>query len=296
MSRSIGVAGIALLLLAAVGCGSTQSSGSGSVAAVVNGHGIAMSGYSTQVVYKRITAANSSGVDPCAAKSLAATCKQLKQSVLNDLIRAELIREYASSHHVVVTDAQFNRVWSGIFQQKFHSDAAVLKAYTKTLGLTPADLKGMERQNLLQQAVMYRVTRTMPANAPSVRLSRIFLTTSAQVRAVQRKLKQGVKFDALASALNGVKTSLCSHQFCGELGWIPYAFVPSQERPIIKEKDGTVAGPFSGQSGYSLLLVEGHDAHHPLSAAQQLALRQQVFAQWVNRQLQHSTVRRYVAT
>jgi len=287
---------MSLLVSVVVGC-SGQSAQGAKQAAMVNGHPISMSAYSTQVHLKRLSQSQALGQpDVCTVKIYTSLCKKLEQNALDDLINEELIREYASAHHIVVTQTDFNREWSAVFYNKFHADGAVLNAWAKTNGLRVSDVKSMVRENLLQQSVMYQITKYMSTRAPAVRVSRIAIATPKELRDVQLLLRHGRAFDVVASDLSGNKQSVCAQIGCGELGWIPDALVPARERTIVRTPSGKIAGPFASQGGYTLFLVEAHLPHYPMTPREQLAMRQQLFAGWVTQQRRKAEVRRFVAT
>jgi parvulin-like peptidyl-prolyl isomerase len=255
-----------------------------------------MVNYTKQVTYQRyLTEEGDGGIDVCQAKIYVSLCTQLKRTVLNNLINNELVKEYAAKHHISVTSQEFATQWASVYKNKFHANAAVLHIYAKQLGMTPADFKTMVRDNTLQQQVMYRVTANMPSTAPATHLAQILVGSTAQVQKVESKYKHGESFFTIAKALLSQKNSVCRQQGCGDLGWLPNAFVPSVQKSVITARPGSLEGPFSSQQGLALLLVEGHNARYTMTAAQQSSMRQQLFDRWLARLQQHAEVRRFVA-
>lgn len=295
MSRFALLCAITLLVTSIGGCGSQNAQAH--EAATVNGHAIPMSQYDTQVHFKRISESEPYGQpDVCSIKTFDDLCRRLKQSVLDDLINEELVREYAAAHHIAVSQADFNREWTVVFYKRFHENAPVLQLWAKIHGLRVSDVQDFVRQDLLQQMVMYRVTATMSPYAPATRVSRIAVATSKQLRNVQILLRHGDPFNSVASAISGDRASLCARIGCGDLGWLPNVLVPPRESAVTHMRVGSVAGPFASQGGYTLLLVEGHVQRYRMTASQQLGVREQLFASWITRQREKATVQRYVAT
>jgi parvulin-like peptidyl-prolyl isomerase len=287
--------GLLSLCLTVTACDSVSSS-SGKAAASVNGHAISLSTYAKQVRYKRYTTEEGTGgIDVCQAKIYASLCTQLKRTVLNTLINDELIREYAARHHISVSNQEFATQWAAVFKSRFHASTPVLRIYARELGMTPSDFKEMTREDALQQKVMYQVTREMRTTVPAVRLARIVVSSSAQVRKVEAQYRRGASFFAIARSLLSKPRSQCQQQGCGDLGWLPVAFVPPQQKSIVSARPGSLQGPFTSQQGFTLLLVEGHDPHYAMTAQQQLSMRQQRFDRWLAQQEQHAEVRRFVA-
>lgn len=238
----------------------------------------------------------SAGVDVCSQKGLGALCHQLKKTALQNLIQEALVRQYAADHHITVSKSDFNRQWVVIFQNKFHSNEPVLRAYAKSIGITEKDIEDMVRQDLLQQAVMYQVTRNMPSSAPAVRFARLSVGTAAELKSVRQALKSGQSFLSVAAHVALNPSSPCAQERCGEYGWIPDPLVPREERQIITSPDGAIVGPFVGQASYTLILVEGHQSHLPLIPSQDLAMREQLFTRWVTAQKQRASIHLFVAT
>lgn len=285
---------LVILMLVMAGCGSGNSS---DPAATVNGRDISMTSYDKQVTFLRITSSTGGpATDPCGAKIFAGLCKQLKQTALENLIGNELTAQYASSHHISVSQSDFDTQWGAYVKSQFHADNAVLKAYAKSVGLTVPDMQTSFRQNMLQQRVLYDVTKSMPTAAPSVRLSRLFVSSPTQLKAVRKQLHSGETFNQVAQGLAGDLHGLCAQHQCGDIGWTPDALIPPAESSILSTSVGKIAGPFAGQAGYSLFYIEGRDAQYAVSSTQQLALRQRKFATWLRIQEKRATVHRYVAT
>ncbi|MDQ2745607.1 MAG: SurA N-terminal domain-containing protein [Chloroflexota bacterium] len=276
------------------GCGTPSLAGS-SDAATVNGQQISMAAYNTQVVYKRRLAVQSSGgVDPCNVKLDAPICTQLKHTALNDLIDTMLVRQYAAKHHITVSQSEFNAQWQQLLAAQFHSNVPVMRAWVKAFGLTVPMLRQMERDGLLQQKVLYQVTKNMPTQVPAVRLASISVQTSKQLGQV-RKMLRNQSFLQVARLLLQNQESACVQNHCGELGWLPNAFLTTPERPAATAKVGSILGPFATQTTLSLLKVEGHSSNYQMNQQQQIAMREPLFAAWVERLQRHANIHRNVA-
>jgi parvulin-like peptidyl-prolyl isomerase len=268
-----------------------------SVAARVNGHDISMSSYTKQVKYKRVVSTDTFGIDVCAGKGTAPLCDDLKQNALNGLIQDELVREYAAKHGITVSPAEFDRRWSVIYKQKFHNNKAVLAAYAKRYGLTPSEFKASIRRDALRDKVMAAVTPNLSTVAPAIELSRIDVSDTKQVKWLKAQLRAGRDFNAVAAQLNRNKKSLCAQQGgCGEMGWLPTAFVSPQRRGLISAKPGQVLGPFPGQRLYEFMKVEAKNPAYHMTPKQVYQRRQQVFTTWLAQQERHAAIERHVAT
>ena len=163
-----------------------------------------------------------------------------------------------------------------------------------SLDVTVQDLKNFERLDMLRNQVMYRVTVHMSPYADQVKISRIFVRNKKELHSVQLLLRTNHSFNQVASTLSHNLSSLCAKTQCGDLGWIPDAFVPAAQRSIVTSHDGSIVGPLVSQGGYSLFQVEAHHKHLLMTSKQQLSMRQQLFAQWLSQQRRKATIHRYV--
>jgi len=292
--RNAALVGTALAGLLLAGCGGSTAH----PAATVNGHGISMATYNKQVTYKVGVSAQSIGnVDPCKVKNFSGLCHKLKQTVLNDLINEEIVREYARNHGITVAQAEVDTAWNNVFVQKFHRDQRYLKTVASGLGMTRADFKRMVGEGLLQQRVLYQVTRQMSTFVPAVRLARIVTGSLKELKGIEQRLKNGENFEQVALSLNANKSTQCAQVRCGELGWIPDAFVPAQQRnSVTSVAPGSVVGPFTLQNGVFLLEVENSSLRYRMTPQQEISMRQRVFAQWLAVQQKKARIQKYAVT
>jgi parvulin-like peptidyl-prolyl isomerase len=283
----LAAAGIAL-----AGCG---SGGGGSTAATVNGQTISMTAYNKEFSYDRVAAEDNYNFDVCSTKATAPLCAEVKRTALNDLIGNALVDQYAARHHIVVTNADFQRRWAEIDAAKFHDDPAVVTAYAKRYGWSVADFKASIRHDILEQKVMLALTRHMPLYVPAVKMSRIDVSTTKEESLVQARLHTGVPFARIVSELASNKKSLChTPRNCGEVGWLPTAFLPPADSKAATAAPGTVIGPVSGQNVFEFLQVERHNQNYLMTAAEQYRYRQQLFSAWLAGQQRHAAITRHI--
>jgi hypothetical protein len=254
-----------------------------------------MAQYKTHFTFRRIGSATNLGLDVCKHPN-DGLCHRLKKTALSDLINIELVREYAKAHGITVSKADIDRQWQVIFARNFGGNPKVVQSYTKRYGITVAGLKTSVRDDLLQQRVMYQVTKNMPLYAPATLLSRILVGTVKGLHAVQKDLRSGVPFLVEAHHLNTDKKSLCHAQGCGLTGYLPNALLPQQQQVAATATPGTLLPPFASQGGFTLIAVSGHRSHYHLTVGQQATMRELLFARWLTQQQQHASIKRYVAT
>jgi hypothetical protein len=287
--RSLRPAVLLVLLAGAAGCGAAAQGQS--VAASVNGQDVSMATYHAQFNYKLIQSESSLGVNVCQIKSMKSLCSQVKQGALEDVIQAELVRQYAVSHHLMPSAQEFQREWAIYFKSQFHNRKDVLSAYARHNHITPPDIRRMQRQSVIQQRVMFAVTQHMPLAVPSVKLTRLDLSTAKAARNALAAVHRGVSFDKLIAAQNTARKSLCAREGgCGTLGWLPLAFVPPGDKAVFTAKPGSIVGPFAGQQVQELLRIDNRSSHYPMTAAQQLRMRQQLFVKWLATYQKHQHI------
>ena len=235
MSRPRAACVLLCIALGISGCGSSTRP-----AATVNGHEISMSAFDNQVHYSR-EIQRQNGFDPCAQPGTKVICKQTKKSALDSLIQNEIIREYAAKHHIVVSNADFNRQWTQIFKGKFSGDKRQLNAFAAGLHITVAEVKQRVRSDQLRQRVEVAVTGTVPTAAPAVRLAHLETLHKAEAENIKTQLQHGTPLKTVLTRLVAEKQSLC-RTGCGELGWIPEALIPGYEKKILTGAAGSISG------------------------------------------------------
>lgn len=287
---------VALILTACVGlsaCGTPATAEN--PAATVNGTAVSMSAYNKELHFELIQQESKLGLNPCEAKGLGPVCTTIKKTALDTLIDVVLVHDYAVAHHIVVSQAAINRQWAIIYRHDFHNQHAVLVAYAKRYGFTPADVKQKTAEQLQEDEVMVALTKTMPLHAPAVRLSKIDVKSQSDVNAVKAALAQGQSFSSIAAKLDRSSKSLCSQVGCGDTGWLPDAFIPAGDHAVLTAKVGSVVGPYQGQQYLELIQVTGRNSNYALTAQQILRFRQQKLLTWLSAREKTSNIQRNVS-
>lgn len=283
---------LALGLLAA-GCGANAAA---KPAAVVNGHAIPMALYTSDFRSQLAQSVDQTGYNVCGIKQLAAACGLVKQKALNDVIDAELVREYAATHGIRVTAQDAQRQWADVFRVRFDNRPAVVQAFVRRVGISESDLRRSLRNDLLQQRVMYAVTRHLTVTDRAVRIGQIVTVSRKELQHAQKLLAGGSTFPEVVNFLQHTSLRGCgqSQTSCGDLGWVPYSFIPPSRRKLETAPVGSVVGPIQEGSEYALFQIEARAAHYQLTSKQVYAKRTQVFVTWLQKQQQQAKVQRYV--
>lgn len=268
---------------------STLTVSGGSVAAVVNGHSIPMSTYRGILTFQQRQSAGTPGVSPQA----------LAQQTMNDVIVDELVRQYASAHHITVTAAEVNAQIAHD-QASLHGAQAFQQRLTQ-LGLSFAIYKELVTTSLLGHKVTQRVAppNTKPQPVAHVRHILIMLhpqgkaaRTDAQAHALAESLlhqiQHGANFATLAKKYSD-DTSSAVHG--GDLGNVyPHQTVATFDHAAFTLPPHHPALIHSVY-GYHIVEVLSR-GKAPLSASAQQQAQQQAFGAWLQVQMRHASIRR----
>ncbi|MGH2444356.1 MAG: hypothetical protein ACRDFX_14475, partial [Chloroflexota bacterium] len=112
---------------------------------------------------------------------------------------------------------------------------------------------------------------------------------------VQYLLRHGTAFGTVIAHLKVVSVHGCKVVQCGDLGWVPYDFVPPNRRMLETAHNYAIVGPLAGQGYWDFYLVEAHNPKYVLSARQLYTRRTLLFQKWLQRQEHRANVKRYVA-
>jgi hypothetical protein len=296
----LGLAPLLAVCLFVAGCGGSSGSGSGSRAAVINGNDVPLRLYQVAFQNARLQSIDANGYDPCQVKTSAALCGTVKAQAMQSVIQAEIIREYAATHHISVPPGDVNRQWQIVYRQRFDNRADVLQAWIKHVYSnghfqeTAQDLKNGIEQNLLQQKVIYAVVPKVPTSEPGLRLA-VIEAANGSWHFVHFHLVHGEDFLAVASAVAANKTSECAALKCGELGWVPNDLVAANRKQLLTAPAGSTVGPYKGQLVFEIYKVEARVPDLPLTARQQYLVRVNRFTIWLSRQESRARITRYVA-
>lgn len=262
----------------------------GSVAAIVNGHGIPMSTYRALLTFaQRQTAQQQPG----------ANLQTLGQQTMNEVIVDELITEYAAAHHITVPPAQ---IQAQIKKDEQISHGA--KAFQQRLaqyGLTFSEYNELLKTSLLGRKVEQQIAplNSKPEPVASVRHILISLhpqgkpaltDAAAHVKAekILKEVQHGGNFAALARANSDDPGSASQG---GALGNVyPHQTVPEFDHAAFTLPLHQPALVHT-QYGYHIVEVLSRGKATPPAQTQQQA-QQQAFATWIERQMKAASIKR----
>ena len=205
---------------------------------------------------------------------------QLQDSVLQQLIGTELVRQIAATEGVTITK---ERIASEIATLKSNVlSQGTFKSWEEFLqanGIAPEELEPIFTEGLLVDEMMAK--HGGPVDEEQVNAAHILVETEEKGKEVLAKLAAGSAFADLAKTYS---TDTGSKDSGGDLGWFPKGvMVPEFEEAAFALKVGENSQLVKSEFGYHIIRVLGHEMR-PLEG-EMLAERQQAaFSDWYNAQ------------
>jgi len=187
------------------------------------------------------------------------------KAILNQLVQADLIDQYARDNHVEVSDADVDARENEI---KAKYPPGQFDSILKSQNLTEDDVKRILRQQLVVEKAVSANVKVSDADVKSyLEKNHATLDTAEQVRAkhilvadaktaqtVEDKLHSGGDFAALAKQYS---TDPSSKEKGGELGFFSKGqMVPAFQAAAFSQKIGAIGPPVKSPFGYHIIVVE----------------------------------------
>lgn len=261
----------------------------GATAAVVNGHQIPMSDFRFLFGVNQHRAAGQPG----------STNKVIAQQTMNEVILDELVREYAASHHISVTQTELQA-----HVKQDMAQAGGEKTFNSRLaqyGLNKASYIRLLEPALLTQKVEQAVAPLSSAKVPVAHVRHILIATKPQgkpartdaqahalAETVLNKLQHGASFATLAKKYSDDPGSA---QAGGNLGNVyPNQTVAPFNQAAFTQKIGSYQIVHTVY-GYHIIEVLSRGTG-TMPAQQQQQAQQQKFEQWLNAQMAKAKIQR----
>jgi len=189
------------------------------------------------------------------------------RGVLNQMIQADLIDQYAKDNHI---DPSSQQIDDEVNKVKARYPNGQFEQIVKQQGLTDADVRNIFREQLvLQQAVAKNVppvtdeqvkqyfdrNHAMLDKPEQVRARHILVPDLKTAEMIEQKLKAGGDFAALAKQYS---TDPATKNKGGELGWFGHGqMVAPFDKAAFSMKVGQISPPVKSPFGYHIIQVEG---------------------------------------
>lgn len=211
---------------------------------------------------------------------------QLQDSILQQLIGTELVRQIAATEGITITkervEAEIANLKTSVTAQgTFTSWEAFLEANA----IAPEELEPIFREGLIVDDMIAK--HGGPVQEEQVHAAHILVDTEEKGKEVLAKLAAGSSFADLAKTYS---TDTGSKDSGGELGWFPKGVMVAEfEEAAFALKAGETSQLVKSEFGYHIIQVLGHEVR-PLEAEMLSQRQQAAFNDWYNAERQKAAV------
>lgn len=254
----------------------------GPAAARVNGRPVPLAEFEKNVARRQVEMTQQ-GINLTTAEGQAALA-EMRRQILEGMIEQELIDQEVAKQGITVTQAELDAAVNQSI-----ADSGGVDAFNKYLssvaGMTVEEYREGQREGMLTQKMIERVTRNVPMTGEQVHARHILLNTKAEADSLLAQLRAGADFAVLAQRFS--KDTITSAGG-GDLGWFPRGglFDAALEQAAFDLQPGQVSGvvqsDLGGQTVYHIVQVIEHDPARALSDDALLAARRMAFQRWLD--------------
>ena len=210
---------------------------------------------------------------------------ELRRQILEGMIEQELIDQEAARQNITVAEPELDAAINQSIADSGGQDAFV-KYLANIAGMTLDEWRAGQREGMLTQKLIERVTRDVPMTAEQVHARHILVNTLAEANALLAQLRAGADFATLAQQYS--KDNITSAGG-GDLGWFPRGglFDAALEQAAFELQPGQISkAPVQsdlggGQVVYHILQVIERDPARTLSDDALRAAREAAFQRWL---------------
>ena len=261
------------------------------VAARVNGKPILLAEFEKNVA-RRQAEMTKQGIDFDTPEGQTALA-EMRRQILEGMIEQELIDQQAAKLGLTVTDAELNAAINQSIAETGGADA-FNKYLANVAGMTLDEWRAGQREAMLTQKVIERVTRDAPTKAEQVHARHILVDTAAEANALLAKLRAGADFALLAQQYS--KDTVASAGG-GDLGWFPRGglFDAALEKAAFELQPGQISGVVpSDLGGFHIVQVLERDSSRPLSDDALREAQQMAVQNWLDALKVSATIERLI--
>jgi len=266
----------------------------GPAAARVNGLAVPLAEFEKNVA-RRQAEMTKQGINLTTTEGKAALA-EMRRQILEGMIEQELIDQQVTKQGITVTEAEVDAA----INQSI-ADSGGVDAFNKYLssvaGITVEEYRAGQREGMLTQKMIDRVTSNVPMTGEQVHARHILVNTKAEADSLLAQLRAGADFAALAQRYS--KDTITSAGG-GDLGWFPRGglFDAALEQAAFELQPGQISGvvqsDLGGQTVYHIIQVVDRDPARALSDDALLAARRMAFQSWLDNLKASSKIERLV--
>jgi parvulin-like peptidyl-prolyl isomerase len=239
------------------------------LAAVVNGEGVSLAWYESEVSRYLLAQENSETAIEDEATA--------RENVLEDVIDQVLLAQGASASGFSVSDAD---VQSRLDQLATETD---LPAWMTQWGYTQEELFHSLKLQILAGHQKEQIIASIPDTVEQVELQQVFAYTETGAKNALISLNSGRDFDEVALTYDPTTG--------GYLGWTPrgYLLIPALGEIAFNLPVGEYSDVIESEIGYHILTVLGR-AERPLTSDARLILQRGALYAWLNQQREQANI------
>jgi len=210
---------------------------------------------------------------------------ELRRQILEGMIEQELIDQEAVKQNITVAEPELDAAINQSIADSGGQDAFI-KYLANIAGMTLDEWRAGQREGMLTQKLIERVTRDVPMTAEQVHARHILVNTLAEANALLAQLRAGADFATLAQQYSKDNVTSAGG---GDLGWFPRGglFDAALEQAAFELQPGQISKTpvqsdlGGGQMVYHILQVIERDPARTLADDALRAARVAAFQRWL---------------
>ncbi len=221
-----------------------------------------------------------------ASFSTAADPGTLAVDVLNSLIEAELVLQYAAANDIEVGDDEVN---AEVESLKENLGDNRWEAWLRENLYTVDEFWRAIRLQFISGAVRAQVTAQLQGAVKHVRARHILVAREGEAQRLLDRLAAGESFAALAAQYS---RDISTRDYGGDLGWFVRGELldPSLGEAAFSQALGETGGPIATRLGYHILQVIG-TAEREIEAGRLPHITENIFSLWLAAQVDAAEIR-----
>lgn len=246
------------------------------LAALVNGEGISLSEFQSELSRYRAAQQNSEGISE----------QDSQQRVLDDLINQLLLAQGARENGFTLSDDELEARLSQLIEQA--GGEGMFNQWLSNQGYSREAFKTALARNVAASWMRDRILSKVPDTAEQVHAQQILLYNSDQAEEVLSQLESGQDFGTLADTYNLATL--------GDLGWFPrgYLTVTEVEEAAFSLQTGETSGIIESDLGYHIIQVLERDPNRPLDPDARRVLKEKALQEWMEMRRNQSDLQIYL--
>jgi len=243
------------------------------LAALVNGEGILLEDYETELI--RLQSAQEE-------INYQLTPEEQSQMVLDQMIEQLLLAQSAIANGFTFNEIALQEAMDDLAEKAGGQEA--LLSWMTDNGYNEDSMRRAVRLSYLAAWQRDYIAATTPKTAEQVHARQILVQSRQEAESILSQIQHDISFDALIEQYDPLTG--------GELGWFPrgYLYVQEVEDAAFHLEPGEISAIIESDIGYHIIQVLERDSQHPLSEDAWQILAQQAVRDWLLEQRQSADI------